>query len=119
MNSTKVSIKDPAIRKIVTACYPEYKGRKISVEARTSYRMSNYWDGGSRDYAIAYHLESGMTREPSVVTTNPMRGQAHSEIQIPEGIAIVEHSIFQGKDVGIRILVNPANMAKLLPEVAL
>jgi hypothetical protein len=116
MDAIKVSITDPAIRKIVSACYPAYKGRKIKVEAKTKYYMSNYWDGGSRDYAIAYHLASGATAAPTVSTTNPMRGQAHAEIEIPEGVAIVEHSIFQGKDVGIRIYVNPANMGKFLPE---
>lgn len=115
MDAIKVSITDPTIRKIVSACYPDYKGRKIKVEARTRYFMSNYWDGGSRDYAVAYHLASGETRQPTRSSTNPMNQSAHSEIDIPEGIAIVEHSIFQGKDVGIRIYVNPANMAKLLP----
>jgi hypothetical protein len=116
MDAIKVSITDPVIRKIVSACYPNYKGRKIKVEAKTTYVMSNYWDGGSRDYAVAYHLASGETAQPSVVTANPMRGQAHAQVDIPEGVAIVEHSIFQGKDVGIRIYVNPANMGKFLPE---
>jgi hypothetical protein len=64
----------------------------------------------------SYHLASGAVAVPTFVTTNPMRGPAHSAIEIPEGVAIVEHSIFQGKDAGIRIYVNPANMGKFLPE---
>jgi hypothetical protein len=115
---TKVSLSDPGIRKIVSACYPAYKGRKVKIRAATTYSMSNYWDGGTRDYVMAYHLESGLVKSPSQTTTSPFRDQAHATIEIPEGIAMVEHTIFQGKDVGITIHLNPANMAKLLPAGA-
>jgi hypothetical protein len=115
MDAIKVSITDPAIRKIVKACYPDYKGRKVKVEGKSTYHMSNYWDGGSRSYAIAYHLESGATMEPTQVSTNPMNRTAHASVEIPEGVVIVEHSIFMGKDVGIRIYANPVNVARFIP----
>ena len=115
MNVVKASISDPLIRKIVRACYPDYTGRKIKIEARTSYHLSNFWDGGSRSYVVAYHLESGLTKEASPSTTSPFNEASKSSVEIPEGVVLVEHSIFQGKDVGIRIYVNPLNMAKLLP----
>lgn len=110
-----VSITDPTIRKIVRACYPNWKGRKIKIEPATRYYMSDYWSEGSRNYVMAYHLESGATKHPSRMATNPYNDVAHAEVQIPEGIALVENAIFSGKDMGIRIYVNPANLAKLLP----
>ena len=112
----KLSLSDKTIRKIVKATYPEWKGRKIKLHVIDHYSMANYWDGGSRDYAKAYHLESGFVAEPSYASTNPMRESAHLTINIPEGVVIVEHSIFMGKDVGITIHVNPANVTRLLPE---
>ena len=34
---------------------------------------------------------------------------------LPSGVICVEHSIFCGKDVGIRIHVNPENLVSMLP----
>jgi hypothetical protein len=116
-NSTKTTSK--LARKIALTCYPEYKGRKISVASAAIYRMADYWDGGSRDYAIAYELESGRTGAPTGAVHNPMNGAAHAEIEIPAGVAIVERSIFCGREVGITIYVNPAaDKAGLLTEAA-
>lgn len=116
-NATKTNSK--LARRIALACYPEYKGRKIKVASEATYRMENYWDGGSRCYAKAYDLKTGTVAAADIATTNPMNGKAHAEIEIPAGVAIVEHSIFCGKDCGITIYVNPAaDKAGLLPEAA-
>ncbi len=114
-DTVKVSLKDKEVARIVRHCYPQYKGRKISLVSATSYHMSDYWDGGSRDYVRAYHIESGAIKDPAQHAHNPYGRSAHSTVEIPEGIAMVEHTIFQGKDMGIRIHVHPNNFAKLLP----
>lgn len=113
-----VSKTDPTIRRILAACYPGYRGRKIRIEPATSYAMSDYWDGGSRAYAIAYDLATGRTAPPATATHNPMNGAAHATITIPDGILIVEHSIFMGKCAGIRIYATPTTIAPLLPPAA-
>lgn len=110
-------------RRIALTCYPEYKGRKIRFQVNSTYRMADYWDGGSRDYAVAYHLETGRTGAPATMINNPMNAAAHAEIAIPPGFAIVEHSIFCGRDAGITIYVNSETRyliedGKLLAEVA-
>jgi hypothetical protein len=40
--------------------------------------------------------------------------QGADAVTLPENVACIEHCYFCGKDAGIRIHVNPANMTKLL-----
>lgn len=98
-------------RTIALACYPEYKGRKIKVVSRETYYVENMWGGGSRSFAKAYNLATGIITE-ALETVGP-------EVKIPAGVAVVDHSYFCGKDCGITIYVNPAaDKAGLLAEAA-
>jgi hypothetical protein len=101
------------VRAIAKRCYPEYKGRKIRVVESKDYTMRDYWDGGSRDYAKAYELKTGFIAEPKAAVHTPWHGAANATFDIPPGVAIVEHTIFCGKDAGITIYVTPA---RELPE---
>jgi hypothetical protein len=108
-------------RKIALACYPEYKGRKIRVESAEAYNLRDFWEGGTRNFAVAYNLITGETRQPTEDAQSPFSyiGQDSKRIPIPGGFAIVEHAIYCGKDIGITIYVNPAvNKAGLIAEVA-
>lgn len=106
------------IAPLVDACYPDYKGRKFSVAAAKTYALTNYWDGGSRCYCVAYDLATGKKADALNATANPFRSEAHGVIEIPVGIVIVERSIFMGKEAGVTIYVRPENLAKLLPRTA-
>lgn len=117
-NAIKVSKSDKAIKAVLVACFPEWKGRKVRVQVATRYQMQNYWDGGSRCYVMAYSLATGKAAAPSTATTSPFQAAAAATVEIPDGTLLVEHQIFCGKDAGITIYVNPANMAPLLPAVA-
>lgn len=118
MSNTAIKIRksDKGIKAIISAAHPTYEGRKIRVKAATEYKMANYWDGGSRDYVMAYDLATGRAYGPAIHTTNPMNGSAHSTVAIPAGVLIVEHSIFCGQDAGITIYANPANMPQFITE---
>jgi len=109
----KVSRADRAIRPLLLACYPDWKGRKVSVCVAESYQMMDYWSEGSRHYVRAFDIATGKIADHDA--SNPFRGQAHARVTIPDGIALVEHSIFCGKDAGIAIYVTPASLARLLP----
>lgn len=115
MQRIKVSKAQKGIKEIIKACYPEWKGRKVAVQVATTYAMSNFWDGGSRNYVKAYDLAASKVAEAAPTTANPFRGQAHATVEIPDGVAMVEHSISCGVDCGITIYVNPANMPSMLP----
>ncbi len=98
-------------RKIALSCYPEYKGRKIKAVARATYYMDNAWGGGSRCFAKAINLATGAIGEAAQVVG--------AEVEIPAGVAIVEHAYFCGQDCGITIYINPAaDKAGLLTAVA-
>lgn len=111
MNTTiKLSKSDKAVRAILAATYPEYRGRKVTAQIATTYYVENAWGGGSRSYAVAMDLATGKTAA-AAVTVGPT-------IEIPSGVIIVEHSYFCGKDVGIRIFVRAEDMGRALAGAA-
>jgi hypothetical protein len=96
------------IKRIAKATF-ETKSRKFSVVARQTYTMSNYWDDGSREYAVAIDLATGETQSPAFPTTNPYEDVSHARFMIPDGVGILTHSIFCGKDCGLALYVAPGN----------
>jgi len=112
----KLSRADKSIKALLTACYPEYRGRKVRARVATQYQMSNYWSEGSRDFVVAYHLETGKVVEMATAAGVPMNQIAHAKVGIPAGVVLVEHSIHCGKDCGVTIVVHPDNMPRFLPE---
>ena len=109
---------DPKVARLLQLCYPHYRGRRsIKVEARETYRVRDFWDGGSRDYAEFVHLPTHRNvRLDSLdyehqTAANPFNLPIGSLKLTPE-IAVVENVIFQGKDMGIRIYVHPDRFAE-------
>jgi hypothetical protein len=94
------------VKSLAKVAYPDYKGRKFSAEVKRQYYVSNHWDGGSRSYMVAIDLYTGKIAEPSHESTVPFNSLAHTCIDIPPGIGILEHCIYCGKDIGIRLYVS-------------
>lgn len=91
-------------RAIAKRAYPEYKGRKFRVSTRSVYFMQDYWSEGSRNYVVAVNLETGEIGHPTQMVHNPFNGSAHAKLTIPAGFALIEHSIFCGKDCGLTFI---------------
>lgn len=122
MSRVKAPLSDPYIRNIVRACYPDYRGRKVVVEAREQARVMDFWDGPSRTYATFLDLATLRTIPaedfPNRIfqtAGNPL-GLPIFDIPMREGIALVEHVFFCGRDLGIRIVVHPVNLGRYLPS---
>ena len=113
--TTYVNRRDPTIARILDATFPDYRGTQVSVIAGEIYTPENYWSGGSKTYATAYNLETSLVIPLSHATENPFKAAAHVTVPIPQGVVIVEHVIFCGKDSGIRIIVHPENLTPFLP----
>lgn len=108
----RVSRTNPTIRRIVDATFPEYRGRNIQLRLWTGpRRLENYWDGGTRSYWRMIDTRTGRIGTPT--NDNPFQADAHAEADLPEGWIAVEHCIFQGKDLGLRIYGRPQTAAAI------
>lgn len=100
--------------KIIKASFPEYKGRKIQLELTDKVTFSDTnWGGGSRNrYAAIAHDGRTDRLDFSGIAPwrNPIEGRT---IDLPPGVLIVEHTIFCGKDCGLRLYLNPASAGTL------
>ncbi len=119
MTTIKVS-GDASVRAIARAAFPDYHGNTFHVSASDApVSVISYWDGGSRSFFAAIDL-TNLKRKISV----PQNGTwfdggpiAKDGVVVPFGYAIVEHSIFCGKDHGITIHIHPTSMPQnLIPE---
>jgi hypothetical protein len=95
----------------------DYAGRTFRVAVANEVTIpadSNLWSGGSRDSYRAVLLATGdaiqlgsrsapwdPTREDKVIKMSP-------------DIAIVRHSMFLGKDMGLTFFIHPANAPKFI-----
>jgi len=113
-NSFKVSKRD--VESVTTVAFPEYNGRRFKLEISTNVMLANlHWDGGTKSVFRAVRLSDNAVAE--VLTSSaPWNCKINgSYVELPEGTVIVEHAVFCGKDMGLRIYVNPNNMTKYLP----
>jgi len=109
------STAQPAIRLMVRA-FPAYTGHMFKIDTRESVDIRSCWDGGSREYFKFVRLDSGEV-SPAIPSQSgfdrPMAGA--DAVTLPEGTALVTHTIFCGKDMGLTLTISPANAPALLP----
>ena len=119
MNWTNVKRND--VTQIVNATYPEYRGRKIRIGAAEKVSLHDLnWSGGSRSTYRACTLEGeilGSSAKFNAMAPWDSRQVEGQSLPLVPGACVVEHSIFCGKDSGLRIYVHPADMPKLLTFV--
>ena len=77
--------------------------------------VKSSWEGGSRSYFTFLRLDTFEQAAMPAQSGYDAQIRGADAITLPENVACIEHSIFCGKDAGIRIHVNPANITKLLP----
>jgi len=105
----------PEIRDIALKAFPDYNGKQFKVDIfKGPMNLTSYWDGGSKTYYAIVSMKTGKVKE--IPENGGMYGGRPFKIsKLPEGFAVIEHSIFMGKDMGITIFVNPENLSKMLP----
>lgn len=106
---------------LTRASFPSYNGRKFQLEVRDTpiREMTSYWDGGSRDYWAIVDLatmQSMDVPENGSGFTAELENVQSAALPRP-GFAVVRHSIFCGKDMGLTFYLHPDNAAKFLPKV--
>jgi len=111
----------PEVRAIAAIAFPPYHGKTFQVQAHSvSMRLDSCWSGGSRSFYAVVDMVTGRNISiPENGTPFCNGGQIFTIETLPANIAIVEHCIFCGKDMGIRIYVAPENLNKFaLPATA-
>ena len=110
--------KEDGVKALAQAAYPAYGGRIFKFEARDSVALSgSYWDGGSRSSYVGINLE---TRK-SVAVPQFDPPQFGGPIETPKVVlrpnfAIVEHSFFCGKDMGLTFYIHPSDAPQMITE---
>jgi len=109
--------KDPEVIRIAKAAFPSYNGKTFCVSEFTGpMRLDSSWEGGSRSYFVVLDLASLRSITiPENGTPFSNGGKIERISELPVNAAVIEHCLFCGKDLGIRIYVRPENMAKMLP----
>jgi hypothetical protein len=102
----------PHIRRAV-----EYSGRKWKIQVAEQVHIpSQNWSGGSVQRFYAVNLETGKSGPVEDPRPWPESMAAIGQYQIPPGLALLCHSIFSGKDMGVTIYLHPTNASALLPK---
>ncbi len=112
-----ISVTRKDVPAIVNNTFPDYRGRKIKIRPADKVTLHDLnWSGGSRSQyrtcTIAGYAIGSADRYNMAA---PWAHQAEgASVPIPQGVVVVRHSIFCGKDTGLTIYVNPADMPKLI-----
>ena len=95
-------------RRAIQACFPGWKGRKIRTSNCPPSTLHSYWDGGSRDYFAFFNTRTGEVL--SVHSNHPWyeANQPCGLRELPPHILLIEHSILQGKDIGMTVYAVPS-----------
>jgi hypothetical protein len=108
---------DKFVKSLVNLTFPDYKGRKFFFEVQTHpMDCRSYWDGGSRTYYAFVKLDTLESVSMPSQGLNDKTVNGADSVFLPEGICCVQRDFFQGKDVGVTIIVNPKNSVKFLTE---
>jgi len=95
-----------------------YRGNKFRVVVTESVHIPSHaglWDGGSRDTFRGVRLTDGAEVPLSDNMSAPWDAKRQDfTAKLVPGIAVVEHSTFCGKDMGLRIYVHPSDAAPML-----
>lgn len=105
----------PEIKSIALKAFPSYSGKKFRVETfRGPMNLSSYWSDGSKSSYVIVNMANDKAKavpDSGAIQT----GKPFQMTTLPDGMAVVEHSISRGIDMGITIYVNAENLSKMLP----
>ena len=115
--------KEPVLtlRDFAKRFFPGYRGRKFKLRIDPGgMSLVSCWSGGSRDSFVVVRLED-MQAVPipengsGFSAVDRQYGAKGLPVKLPApGFAVIEHSIFCGKDVGLTVHLHPDNAARMV-----
>ncbi len=100
-------------KRIIQTVYPGEKGsrRTVKVEMMNDYHVRDYWDGGTRHAARFVGLApiKELSKDDVLVVPNSATLVQDYHVLLETSYMVVEHTIFQGKEAGYRIILHPSH----------
>jgi len=104
---------------IAGRAFPDYKGKQFSMRVTSSLTVFDLnWGDGTRNVYKAVELAEDGVVNSAQVPAPWMHQEVGRTLAIPPGWAVVEHSVFCGKDMGLTLYIHPNDAAKHLPAPA-
>jgi hypothetical protein len=100
-------VKKAQIAPLLEVAFPEYAGRKFSVEFCELVRLYNLnWDGSTKNDYVAISMGTGNSAElpERAPWSNPFEGQV---LKMTEDMVIAKHTFFCGQDMGVTFYAHP------------
>lgn len=116
-NTIHLNGNDKTAKTLATASFPSYKGKKFKVNVVPvghKFSLTSGWSGGSRDWFVIVRLSDMRAIDVSEMVGNEFNRNAVAH-QLQDGFMLVEHSMFQGTDLGLTFYITEANATKFLP----
>jgi hypothetical protein len=106
-------------RRLFRQGFPSYPGKTFKIRGVSGpVDLRSYWDGGSRDY-FAVVRSDGQALDIPVQSAYDKALAGAECFVIPDGVVVVEHTIYCGKDHGLTLVVPEERLAAFLPAPAL
>lgn len=104
---------------LMIRAFPGYRGRtyRLTGPAETVCATDTYWDGGSRaQYVFVRVADRACLALPDFISggflpSSSRALDAFARIPVPTGYAVVRHSIFCGRDVGLTLTYGTGTSA--------
>lgn len=117
MNAIYLDAKD--VPQYLRGSYTGRQFKAIITDSITVPQDAGVWGGGSRDTYRFVELSTGRSIASPCQKTAPWDSTRQEfNAPLPPGIAMVEHTMFCGKDLGLTFYVHPDSAAKLLPDTS-
>lgn len=116
----KVAFRDA--KEVIRKVFPGATSRRpVQIRTASTYQVANYWDGGSKNESGVIDLCTGRSISTEEIPKeflqkagNPL-GLPICTVTLSSRYCVIEHCIFQGKDLGYRVYVHP-DLASRLPD---
>lgn len=111
----RLSLKDPTVAAIVAAV--GYRGQRVTFSLnKAPSNLDSYWDGGSKSTYYFFNLDTQSifelpTNHPAFEPDKP-----RSLAALPQRVLLIEHRIFAGTDLGLKIYSNEQDRARLIKD---
>jgi hypothetical protein len=109
------------LRSFALRFFPGYRGRKFDLRIHPGgISLVSCWSGGSRSDFRLVRLEDMKTvpipeNGSGFSAVDRQYGPSGLPVKLPApGYAVVEHCIFSGKDLGLRVYLHPDNAARMV-----